>query len=133
MDVRTFTRISPISVDSGSASVRANIFIHNIHVQILYITVSNQQFHAIKRGRLVNLRSMSTQPSSRQRKQRKMVSSQLHCRYSSGDQCCVLKQRRLMLRMRFREQQFSQKTIPKLVRTRERSTASWAPLQVVVY
>ena len=43
------------------------------------------------------------------------------------------KQRRLMLRMRFREQQFSQKTIPKLVRTRERSAASWAPLQVVVY
>ena len=32
-----------------------------------------------------------------------------------------------MLRMRFKEQQFSQKTIPKLVRTRERSTASWAP------
>ena len=31
-----------------------------------------------------------------------------------------------MLRMRFREQQFSQKTIPKLVRTRGRSTASWA-------
>ena len=42
-------------------------------------------------------------------------------------------QRRLMLRMRFREQQFSQKTIPKLVRTRERSTASWALLQVVGY
>jgi len=38
-----------------------------------------------------------------------------------------------MLRMRFKEEQFSQKTIPKLVRTRERSTASWAPLQVVVY
>ena len=42
-------------------------------------------------------------------------------------------QRRLMLRMRFKEQQSSQKTIPKLVRTRERSTASLAPLQVVVY
>ena len=38
-----------------------------------------------------------------------------------------------MLRMRFKEQQFSQKTIPKLVRTRERSTASWAPLQAVVH
>jgi len=42
------------------------------------------------------------------------------------------KQTGLLLRMRFKEEQFSQKTIPKLVRTRERSTASWAPLQVVV-
>ena len=48
-------------------------------------------------------------------------------------QCCGTQQRRLMLCMRFKEQQFSQKTIPKLVRTRERSMASWAPLQVVVY
>ena len=35
--------------------------------------------------------------------------------------------------MRLKEQQSSQKTIPKLVRTREESKAALAPLQVVVY
>ena len=38
-----------------------------------------------------------------------------------------------MLRMRFKEKQSTQKTIPKLVRTREECTASLAPLRVVVY
>ena len=38
-----------------------------------------------------------------------------------------------MLRMRFKEKQSNQKTIPKLVRTREECTASLAPLRVVVY
>ena len=38
-----------------------------------------------------------------------------------------------MLRMRFKEKQSNQKTIPKLVRTREECMASLAPLRVVVY
>ena len=38
-----------------------------------------------------------------------------------------------MSRMRFKEQQSSHKTIPKLVRTREESKAALAPLQVIVY
>ena len=38
-----------------------------------------------------------------------------------------------MSRMRFKEQQSSQKTLLKLVRTREESRAALAPLQVIVY
>ena len=52
--------------------------------------------------------------------------------YNYGVRSYSPEQRGLLLRMRFKEEQFSQKTIPKLVRTRERSTASRAPLQVVV-
>ena len=40
---------------------------------------------------------------------------------------CHREQWGLMLHMRFNEEQFSQKTIPKLVRMREKSTAALAP------